>query len=158
MEVLSTHRRLRRACIVAITLGGRRHYFLRRLDDAFVTMVSVISFYRLAYLGFKAFSVKFTIVFRAVLCQRKRRMVGHEPWSLYDCGCKYGPKRRENDGYEGCLQVQLRRRASERKKSVFCQFSAGIGNSGRCKESTNQQCGIQPIRRLARKVLHPNPT
>jgi hypothetical protein len=43
-------------------------------------------------------------------------------------------------------------------KKVFCQLSTGIGNFGAVKKPANQQWRIQPIRRLAQKVLHPNAT
>jgi hypothetical protein len=43
----------------------------------------------------------------------------------------------KNDGFEVCLRMQLRRQWA-RKKTVFCQFTTGIGNFGAVKEPTNQ--------------------
>jgi hypothetical protein len=53
----------------------------------------------------------------------------------------------KNDGFEVCLRMQLRRHWA-RKKTVFCQFSTGIGNFGAVKGTDQSEAFF----------IHPNLT
>jgi hypothetical protein len=90
---------------------------LRGFQDAFITTAKVASSQELAGLGFEALNIELTVAVRAFLYQgRRRRTVRYESWVIYNLGCNYRPKRRENDGFEGCLQMDLQREAWAPKK------------------------------------------